>query len=105
MSQLIECSNCGDAIGRAYPALPNGSGGYNGYDPPEDEFWDEAMVVWDEEGNVFCGQDCCDEFHGGEEEEEGEGEDEEEDEDEAEEAEGTGGREKVRPSDREQRGE
>ena len=61
---LIECKNCGVTCGTWYPAKTYGDP-YDCYPP---EYGIEPEVV-DDEGNEFCSQDCCDEFHEAEEEE------------------------------------
>lgn len=61
----VNCKQCGEVCGTFYDAKISG--------PPEDcspaEYGTEPEVI-DDEGNEFCSQECCDEYHADEEENE-----------------------------------
>jgi len=54
MRSEIECRECGKVIGEhvTYPLTCNGQ------DPPEDIYFHEEAVVFDEAGNPFCSPEC-----------------------------------------------
>jgi len=56
----VECTGCGALIGVEHSY----NCGYYGQDPPETIFEDEDSVVFDEENNPFCTQECMDGYYG-----------------------------------------